>query len=126
MSSYIYTQTIDEFLTELDPDHDAYAFWNDPVDPECYEEIDHFEGENHPMYGRKHSEESKQLMSEGLRGNTCHLGHKHSPETKEKMRKAKLGKVPWNKGKKGTYSPSPEAREKMSRAKLGNTFAKKK
>ena len=40
-----------------------------------------FSGKNHPMYGKHHSEESKNKMSESLTGRT------HSEETKKKMSK---------------------------------------
>lgn len=42
-------------------------------------------------------------------------GRKLSPETREKMRLARLGKLPSNTGK----SPSEETRKKMSEAKMG-------
>jgi group I intron endonuclease len=38
-----------------------------------------FKGENHPMFGKKHSEESKKKSSES------HTGNKHSEETKKKI-----------------------------------------
>ena len=42
-------------------------------------------GENHPMYGKEHSEESKRKMRE------VKIGKKHSEETKRKMSKAHKG-----------------------------------
>ena len=58
--------------------------------------------------GFKHTEESKQKMSESLKGNTYRLGTKVSEETKQKMSEAKKGQIPWNKGKKKTTSNSLE------------------
>jgi hypothetical protein len=42
-------------------------------------------------------------------------GKKHSLETKEKMRKAKLGNIPWNKGLFGIYKQTEDAKKKMSK-----------
>lgn len=46
------------------------------------------------MKGHKHSEATKKKYSEVAKK------RKYSPETIEKLRVAKLGKTPWNKGKK--------------------------
>lgn len=45
-------------------------------------------GENNPMYGRKHSEETKQKIREKrmLQTNIGMLGRKHTPESIEKMK----------------------------------------
>jgi len=61
-----------------------------------------FSGENHPMYGRKHTDESK------YRNRISHLGKKHSNETKEKISKG-------NKCKK----LSDEHKKKISMANKG-------
>lgn len=42
-------------------------------------------GANNPMYGRKHSKETKLKMSNKSVGNTRWLGKKHTEETKKKM-----------------------------------------
>ena len=62
--------------------------------------------ENHPMYGRTHSEESKKKMSmshknislktrkkmsNSAKRNSSHLGHPHSQETKDKLRQKNIG-----------------------------------
>ena len=57
------------------------------------------------LKGRKHSEETKMKMKDKakLRGNNnspCMSGKHHSEESKQKMREAKIGHIPWNKGKK--------------------------
>jgi 5-methylcytosine-specific restriction endonuclease McrA len=75
-----------------------------------------------------HSEETKRKISQSL------MGHKHSPETiaklrgrkrtpefREHMRQISLGRIPWNKGKTGVYSPetlkkiSERTKEAMSK-----------
>ena len=43
-------------------------------------------GENHPMYGRHHSEETKRKMRES------HIGKTHSEETKRKISESMMGK----------------------------------
>lgn len=63
-------------------------------------------GENHPMYGKSPSEETKKRIGDKLRGK--HL----SEETRQKMR----GKIPWNKGR-----PVPEdERKRISESLKGN------
>ena len=44
-------------------------------------------GKNHPMYGRSHSEETKEKMRISRVGKKPCLGHKHSDETKQKLSK---------------------------------------
>jgi group I intron endonuclease len=44
-----------------------------------------FSGKKHPMYGKKHTEETKEKMSEAAKG------RKHSPETKQKMSEKNKG-----------------------------------
>ncbi|MFA5351632.1 MAG: NUMOD3 domain-containing DNA-binding protein [Candidatus Omnitrophota bacterium] len=82
-------------------------------------------GKNHPMYGKKHSVESKRKMSDKLRGhipwnkglNGWNKGHYVSEETKQKirekrhLRKQKLG-----------YINAPEIRYKFG---LGNRKGEK-
>ena len=58
-----------------------------------------FSGKNHPRYGKRHTEETKKLLSES---------HK--------------GQIPWNKGKKNVYSE--EIRQKISESHKGNTYNK--
>lgn len=45
-------------------------------------------GAGNPMYGRHHSLESKQKISNSNKGHTNRLGKKHSEETKQKMKDA--------------------------------------
>lgn len=97
------------------------------------------------------TEERKEHMSELFAGeNNPFFGKTHSPETLQLMSEAKLGKPSPNKGKTGYYSEealskmiaastgrkqsvetlakrfSPEAREKMRQAKLGKPGNRKK
>jgi hypothetical protein len=102
-----------------------------------------FSSQKHPMYGKKHSEETRKKMSESRLGkepwnkgktgvysqevlknmgernknNTYNLGKKRSDETKQKMSMAKKGKDTWNKGKTGIYSE--ESLKKMSESSKG-------
>jgi len=100
-------------------------------------------GNKHPMFGKKHSQESKLKISLSLQGkepwnkgktnvysedvlkkmgeknigNTYNLGKKYSEESKKKMSIAKIGKEPWNKGKTEIYSE--ETLRKMSENSKG-------
>lgn len=70
----------------------------------------------------KHSEESKQLMSENSKGKPGHnKGKKLSAEYRRNISKnhGMRGRDPWNKGKKGVYSKETIA--KMSAARKGKT-----
>ena len=59
-------------------------------------------GENHPMYGRSHSEETKEKMRMYRVGKKPCLGHKHSEETKQKLSENSRGKKWYNNGKQQT------------------------
>ena len=72
-------------------------------------------GENHPQYGKKHSEETKKKIGEFKKGNKNMLGKKHSEETKKRLSELNKGKPNPNKGIK----MSDETRMKMSEAKKG-------
>ena len=53
------------------------------------------------MLNKKHSEETKKIMSEKAKGNKAFLGKKHTEEWKEKMRGSRPNRkgIPaWNKG----------------------------
>lgn len=63
--------------------------------------------------GRKHSEETKRQLSE------LKKGKKFSKEHREKLSTSMLGRVPWNKGKKGVWSPTEEMRRKISISQTG-------
>lgn len=54
----------------------------------------HWKKEDHPMYGKYHTEESKKKNSES------HKKENLSLETRQRMSNAKRGKIPWNKGAK--------------------------
>jgi group I intron endonuclease len=72
-------------------------------------------GVNHPMYGKKHSDESKQ------KNRKSNLGKKDSDETKQKKREAALGEKNHNFGKTGKNSHwygkthSMETKQKQSK-----------
>lgn len=70
-------------------------------------------GENHPMYGKHHSEETKKKMREAMKGEKNPMYGKHlSEETRKKMREAKKGK-----------HLSEETRKKLREAKKGKRFS---
>ena len=88
-------------------------------------------GENHPMYGKHLSEETKIKMSEVKKGKPkteeCRKrisetmkGKKRSAESRKKMSEAKKGQTPWNKGKK----MPDDFRKKLSEKSKGNTNVK--
>jgi len=89
-------------------------------------------GENNPMYGKKHSPETRKKIS--IANKRAFLGKTHttetverlrqaasgrtpSMETREKMSESRKGIAPWNKGKPGIFSE--ESRKKMSEAMKG-------
>lgn len=64
-----------------------------------------FGGENHPMYGKKHSEESRKKMSESLSGrDSWNNGLPWGEETRQKM----------SEGQKKRFEDHPEDREYLS------------
>lgn len=70
-------------------------------------------GENNPMFGKTHTDEVRKLLSDINSGQNHHMYGKHlSDETKQKLSISMIGK---NKGKK----MSEETRRKMSEAKKG-------
>ena len=79
-----------------------------------------FSGENNPMYGKKHSEETKKKMSETHKGkklseetkeriSESHKGKKHTEESKKRMGEAKKG-----------HNVSKDTRERISEAQKGH------
>ena len=86
-------------------------------------------GENHPMFGKHHTQESLLKMSESKRGKMIgeknpFYGKTHSEETRRKLSETKRGKISpmkgkktgkpaWNRGK----SPSEETKRKSSETK---------
>jgi hypothetical protein len=70
-----------------------------------------FSGKNHPMYGKKHSEESKRKMA------LVKIGYRASEETKRKMSLSKIG----NHNHHSTgYRHSEETKQKLRLSKLGD------
>lgn len=57
-------------------------------------------GENHPMYGKHHTEEARRKISEAQKGReSTFKGHHHSEEAKKKLSEAGKGRPAWNKGR---------------------------
>lgn len=78
-------------------------------------------GNNHPMYGKHHSEETRHKMSEAKKGDKNYLYGKHlSEETKKKLSESHKGRVTWIKGK----HLSEEARQKKSISMKGKNKGK--
>ena len=74
-----------------------------------------------PMSGREHSDETKQKISDALKGEKNHFfGKTHSYETLKKMSEAKLGEKHPRFGK----NHSEETLKKMSIAQTGNSNAR--
>ncbi len=81
-------------------------------------------GKDHPMFGRKHTEKSKQLMS------IKKIGMKHTDRTKEKMSKTRTGKPCLETTKEklrkinlGKIIPK-ETRDKIRKSHLGKIIPK--
>ena len=69
-------------------------------------------GPNHPLYGRKHSEETRKKQSEVKKGiNNPNYGRKHSEETRKKLSEA-------NKGRKHSEESKKKMREWHKAKKL--------
>ena len=103
-------------------------------------------GEKNGMYGKKHTEETKEKMSKshpkqypkefGNKISNSLKGHFIAEETKQKIREKNKDQIPWNKGKKNIYSEetrhlmSIKAKERViskeQRAKIINTAINRK
>lgn len=55
-------------------------------------------GKNHPMFGKQHSNTSKEKMKNSKLGNKIHLGYRNSELIKKAMGDAHRGQIPWNRG----------------------------
>lgn len=75
------------------------------------------------MKGNQHTKGRKQLPEEIEKRKISLMlkGYKHSEATRKIMSEARLGKSPWNKGKKNVYSK--ETLEKMRLDKLGKKYS---
>lgn len=83
-------------------------------------------GKNHPMFGRKHTDEAKIKMSEVKKEKYCGekhpmFGQHHTDETKKKISDSLVGRTPWNKG----TPQSEETKKKLSEANKGKTHTQK-
>lgn len=76
----------------------------------------HKKGENNPLFGKHHTEESRKKMSEAMKGeNNPLFGKHHSEETRRKMSEAKKGEKNSFFGKHHT----DKTRRKMSESHKG-------
>lgn len=74
-----------------------------------------FVGEKNPFFGKTHTKDVRERISQVHMGNTYTKGMTLSAEAKQKISDANKGKTPWNKGKPW----SDEVRAKLSAAKKG-------
>ncbi len=72
-------------------------------------------GENNPFFGKKHSEETKKIISEKGIGNKKACGYKHSEETKKLISE--------NSKKRKGYIVSEETKRKLSETKKGKKLS---
>ena len=68
-----------------------------------------YTGQNNPMYGKHHTEESKKKMSDYAKS---HTGWEHSEETKRKIGEKHKGKI-----------VSEETRQKISQSRIGKKYS---
>ena len=120
-----YDKAIADTTQTWDCHHRTEIWWNcsakDLIENECYYNRKacelifltpsehhrlHNHGENNPLFGKHHSDETRRKMYESLKGHTV------NEETRRKMREAKKGKPSIWKGK----HPTEESRRKMSEA----------
>lgn len=92
-------------------------------------------GENNAWFGKNHSEEWKKQKSVDMTGNKNAFGYKHTEEAKKiiKEKRAKQifsketldklkKRIPWNKGKTGTFFHSEEHKKQVSLRSKGNKY----
>lgn len=98
--------------------------------PEAKQQIsdslkEYFKTHDGPMKGKKHDDETRKKISEGLPdmtgSNNGFYGKKHTEESKKKMSELKKGKKAWNSGIK--MNLSEETREIMRNKKLGKKLS---
>ena len=70
-------------------------------------------GEKNHFYGKRHSPETRQKISDSMKGK--HKGKPLSAAHRQKLSEAKKGQIPWIKGKEH----SPDTRRKISEANKG-------
>lgn len=84
------------------------------------------QGEDHPRYGAKLTEDQKQNLREATleqwKTSDPRTGRKHSAEAKQKI-SAKV-QAALAEGRAGKFIPTEETRQKMSEAQKGNQYAK--
>ncbi len=77
-------------------------------------------GSENPMFGKKHSENTKKKIAQSKIGHTPwnkDLKNCHNEEALKKISEKGKGKIPWNKGKTGVYTD--ETLEQMSKQRKG-------
>lgn len=80
-------------------------------------------GEDNPMYGKNHSEETKKLMSEKLKGRIpWNKGKTHSEESKQKM--SEKAKTRTNKNGMLGKTHTEETKKKLSEMNSGENYSR--
>jgi hypothetical protein len=88
-----------------------------------YSSVDYLEKQKFSQLGTSRGTGFREKMQSITAGSKNGMyGKNHSEETKEKMRKKLEGKVPWNKGK--LLSPEAEKKKKKFRFKVRNNMAR--
>jgi 5-methylcytosine-specific restriction endonuclease McrA len=85
----------------------------------CPNKKKNISGENNPFFNKKHSQKSKDKISNGNRGKSHIPWNKgmvgcFSGETIKKMSSSKIGRIPWNKGKEMSRDFRKKRSEYMS------------
>lgn len=83
-----------------------------------------FRGDNNPFYGKKHTAEELQKMSEAHNGRVYKTGHKLSEEHKKKLSEAKKGKPGNKKGKRLSDDSKRKISEGLSGKQLSEDHKK--
>lgn len=103
------SKTLKKRYKEIDHPTKGKSPWNKGL------EFPERSGENHPMYGVKHSEETKDKISNSLKGTTAwNKGKSWDEETRKKIGEAGKGRIPWNKGKEWEKIECEYCKKKVS------------
>ena len=113
--------------------YEEYGNWQDkvawqgllgliPHEQIMREMYDARKGEGNHFYGRRHSDETKRLISKKNKGRLKGIpkSPEHCKKISENNGRGMLGKTPWNKGKIGAQPKSLESKMKVSKPIIYN------